>query len=53
MYEVEKIIKSRINKKGRKQYFIKWFGYDNNQNTWEPERNLVNVKDLLAEFQSH
>lgn len=58
MYEVEKIVTSRINKKGiwvpisgKKEYLIKWVGYDSNQNTWEPERNLVNVKDLLEEFE--
>lgn len=58
MYEVEKIVTSRINKKGiwvpnpgKKEYLIKWVGYDSSQNTWEPERNLVNVKDLLEEFE--
>ena len=43
MYEVEKIVSSRISKKGmlifivgKKEYLIKWVGYENDQNTWEP-----------------
>jgi hypothetical protein len=41
VYEVEKIIEKR--KKGRSiQYLVKWKGYDEDQNTWEPVKNLQN-----------
>lgn len=38
-FEVEQIIERR--KKGRGwQYLVKWKGYDDSQNTWEPLKNL-------------
>ncbi|XP_056632901.1 chromobox protein homolog 3-like [Diorhabda carinulata] len=39
-YVVERIIDSRINEKGIKEYFLKWIGYEEKDNTWEPEGNL-------------
>ena len=33
-YEVDRIVRHRMNRK-KKQYLIKWTGYDNNDNTWE------------------
>nr|QYV43167.1 heterochromatin protein 1a [Colaphellus bowringi] len=39
-YIVEKIIDSRINSNGVKEYLLKWIGYDDKDNTWEPEENL-------------
>jgi len=38
-YEVEKILGKR-KRQGGVEYLIKWAGYDNSQNTWEPEENL-------------
>lgn len=43
-YVVEKIIDSRVNEHGVKEYFLKWIGYDDKDNTWEPEENLgINI----------
>lgn len=48
-YEVEKIIESRENKKGKKEYLVRWKGYGAKDDTWEPESNLK-CPTLLAEF---
>jgi len=48
-YEIEKIVKAR--KKGNTtEYFIKWEGYQESDNTWEPESNLD--EDMLAEYKA-
>ena len=46
---VEAIIGRRI-KKGKKEYLIKWKGYPESQATWEPERNLKNLKEILKHY---
>lgn len=38
-YEVEKIIRGRY-KGNRLEYLVKWKGYPNSRNTWEPVSNL-------------
>ncbi|CAG9818496.1 unnamed protein product [Phaedon cochleariae] len=40
VYVVERIISSRINDKGVKEYFLKWVGFSEEDNSWEPERHL-------------
>jgi chromodomain protein Y len=32
------------------KYLIAWKGYGSKDNTWEPEQNLKDCKDLLKEF---
>ena len=51
LYEVEKILKRRV-VKGKFQYLVKWKNYSNEENTWEPESNLTNCKELILEFQN-
>ena len=51
-FEVEAVIDKRI--KFRKvEYLIKWRNYSNDQNTWEPIENLVNVKNLIESFEEN
>ena len=48
VYEVERIVKHR--KLHRKlQFFIKWVGFSNDENTWEDFDNL-NCSDLLNDY---
>lgn len=41
-YKVEKILGTRT-RRGTKEYLIKWLGYPENANSWEPEANLTTV----------
>lgn len=50
-YVVEKIIDSRINDHGIKEYYLKWIGYDDKDNTWEPEENL-DCPGLIAAYEA-
>lgn len=40
VYLVEKILKTR-KVKGKKEHLIKWIGYDDKFNSWEPEENIA------------
>ena len=45
-YEVEAI--NAHQRQGRSHlYLVKWKGYSTAENTWEPERNLINAQDIL------
>ncbi|XP_008558947.1 chromo domain-containing protein cec-1 isoform X1 [Microplitis demolitor] len=47
-YEVEKII-SRRTIKGRRQFLVRWKGYDETSDTWENEKDL-NCEQLIEDF---
>jgi len=48
-YEVEKIMDKRVTKRGL-EYKIKWKGFSNRHNTWEPENNL-SCPNMIAQFE--
>ena len=50
VYTAERIVKSR-KRKNIQEYLVKWEGYPDDQNTWEPEQN-IHDKDLIKEFES-
>ncbi len=50
VYEVEEILDRRqATKDSQSEYLIKWKGYNELDNTWEPLRNL-NCSDLLRQY---
>lgn len=48
-FEVEAINKVR-KYRNRWQYFVKWKGYPDSENTWEPMTNLKNSQDLIKQW---
>ena len=52
VHEVEKIVATRTNQQGAKQYYIKWVGYAPHQNTWEDEEALTQAPEILSDFLS-
>ena len=51
-FAVEKIIEKHLSPDGNVQYLIKWKGYDEKDNSWEPIENL-HCDDLIEEFEKN
>ena len=50
-WAVEKIIKKRI-RNGKVEFFVKWQGYSDGDNTWERKENL-SCKEQIDEFEAN
>jgi hypothetical protein len=48
-YVVEKILKSSIRRK-KLSFYVKWEGYSNAHNSWEPYNGVLNARELIEEF---
>ena len=42
--------KNRITN-GKTEYFMKWEGYDDSYNTWEPAENLDSCRETIEEYE--
>ncbi|XAR54278.1 hypothetical protein NMG60_11029337 [Bertholletia excelsa] len=49
-YEIEAVRKKRV-RKGEVQYLIKWRGWPETANTWEPIENLLSCSDVIDAFE--
>ena len=50
IYKVDKIIDRRLNSNREIEYLVKWVGYDEKDNTWEPETNIFD-KSIIADYE--
>jgi histone-lysine N-methyltransferase SUV39H len=48
-YEVEKVIQAK-KIEGRQHYYVKWRGWPDKYNTWEPVENLIHSQEALLEY---
>jgi hypothetical protein len=49
MWKVERVLSHRIAKNGSTEYLIKWHGYPDSDNSWEPSSG-VNAPDAINEY---
>ncbi|CAH2072501.1 unnamed protein product [Thlaspi arvense] len=49
-FEIEAIRRKRV-RKGKVQYLIKWRGWPETANTWEPLENLQSIADVIDAFE--
>ncbi|XP_066541592.1 chromodomain Y-like protein 2 [Hoplias malabaricus] len=52
LYEVERIVDKRKNKKGKWEYLIRWKGYGKKEDTWEPAHHLLHCEEFIDQFNS-
>jgi hypothetical protein len=51
-WAVEKVLNAKWFR-GKKRYLVRWKGFMAEADSWEPEENLGNAKELIEEFHQH
>lgn len=36
---------------GKLQYLVKWVGYTDKDNSWEPKKNLMNAREAMEDYE--
>ena len=49
--QIERIDGKRIERDGNISYYVKWFGYNENHNTWELYQNLSSIRVLIDKYE--
>jgi hypothetical protein len=50
--KIEKIEGKRIEREGNISYYVKWFGYNENYNSWELYQNLSSIRVLIDKYET-
>jgi hypothetical protein len=50
VYVVEDIIDDRLNAEDKREYLVKWKGFSDRDNTWEPRENFIDL-DVIKRYE--
>ncbi|KAJ9504986.1 hypothetical protein QJQ45_013666 [Haematococcus lacustris] len=50
--KARKFLPRQVRFKKRMEYLVKWTGYDDTYNTWEPEANLAGAPQILSRYKA-
>ena len=52
-YEIQSIVASRVDRKGKKFYKVKWLGWASKYNTWQAEEELLeDAPEIVEEYEN-
>ncbi|KAI6191259.1 Chromodomain-helicase-DNA-binding protein 1 [Aphelenchoides bicaudatus] len=52
IFEVDHIMDTKMIK-GVRHFFVRWKGYDETEDSWEPEENVAGAKEIVANFMAN
>lgn len=53
VWEVEKLLAQKIDQNGNKLYLVKWLGWPNSANTWEPRESFICDPETLVKDKNY